>query len=179
MAATPMEGKWVQLKQKGTGPGARSSHAIALVGNKVYAFGGEFQPRPENRSYHSITTDSQNVYVFGGCGVDGRLNDLWAYNVVDEKWIKFPSPGEGCKGRGGPGLEVVEGKIWVVYGFTGDEADNVHCFDIGKGEWKEVETKGEKPSARSVFSTALDRGALATRLKSRGSHRLKQAKKGI
>lgn len=221
-----------QLKQKGTGPGARSSHAIALVGNKVYAFGGEFEPRvpvdnhlyvfdlhtltwsiqeasgeappprvgvamaavgpiiyffggrdathqelnelycfntwtnqwkllssgetsPENRSYHSIAADSQNVYVFGGCGVDGRLNDLWAYNVVDQKWIKFPSPGEACKGRGGPGLEVVEGKIWVVYGFTGEEADDVYCFDIAKGEWKEVETKGEKPSARSVFSTAV------------------------
>ncbi|XP_023642367.1 nitrile-specifier protein 5 [Capsella rubella] len=232
MATTPTQGKWVQLNQKGTGPGARSSHAIALVGNKVYAFGGEFQPRvpvdnhlyafdletetwsiqeatgdappprvgvamaavgpiiyffggrdathqelnqlycfntstnqwkllssgetgPQNRSYHSITADSQNVYVFGGCGVEGRLNDLWAYNVVDQKWIKFPSPGEACRGRGGPGLAVVQGKIWVVYGFAGEEADDVHCFDIAKGEWKEVETKGEKPSPRSVFSTAV------------------------
>lgn len=77
------------------------------------------------------------------------------YNVVDEKWIKFPSPREGCEGRGGPGLQVVQGKIWVLYGFIGDKADDAHCFDIGEGEWREVETKGKKPSARSVLWTAF------------------------
>ncbi|XP_010525270.1 PREDICTED: nitrile-specifier protein 5 [Tarenaya hassleriana] len=194
--ATPMKGNWVKLDQKGTGPGARSSHAIALVGDKVYAFGGEFAPRvpvdnhlyvfdlrtttwsvapatgdvppprigvamatvgggPPHRSYHSIAADEENVYVFGGCGVDGRLNDLWAFNVVAQKWIQFPAPGEACKGRGGPGLGIVQGKIWVVYGFTGVEADDVHCFDPAHGKWKEVETEGEKPSPRSVFSTAV------------------------
>ncbi|KAH6781000.1 Galactose oxidase/kelch repeat superfamily protein [Perilla frutescens var. hirtella] len=221
------QGKWVKLDQKGVGPGARSSHAIAVVGQKVYAFGGEFSPRvpvdnhlhvfdlndrtwtvadakgdtppprvgvtmasiaetiyvfggrdathkelnefysfdtvtdtwtllssgPPHRSYHSMTSDERRVYVFGGCGNAGRLNDLWAYDVVDRKWIEFPLPGERCKPRGGPGLAAILGKIWVVYGFSGDELDDVHCFDSKAGKWAFVETTGEKPTPRSVFST--------------------------
>lgn len=222
-----------QLDQKGTGQGARSSHAIAIVGHKVYAFGGEFAPRvpidnklhvfdletltwsvadasgnippprvgvtmaavgdtiyvfggrdaehnelnelysfdiksnnwalissgdvgPPHRSYHSTSADDRHVYVFGGCGVAGRLNDLWAFDVVDNKWVEFPSPGETCKGRGGPGLAVAQGKIWVVYGFAGQEMDDVHCFDQASKTWTQVETTGQKPTARSVFSNVSD-----------------------
>jgi len=220
-----------QLDQKGTSPGARSSHAIAIVGQKLYAFGGEFKPRvpvdnklyvfdlddqswsvsdatgdippprvgvtmaavndivyvfggrdaehkelnelysfdttskkwalishgdcgPAHRSYHSTAADDRHVYVFGGCGVGGRLNDLWAYDVLGQKWIQFPSPSETLKGRGGPGLAVVQGKVWVVYGFAGKEMDDVHCFDLATKKWADMETIGEKPTARSVFSTA-------------------------
>ncbi|XP_027061882.1 thiohydroximate-O-sulfate sulfur/sulfate-lyase (nitrile-forming) NSP5 [Coffea arabica] len=225
-----MQGKWFKLDQKGAGPGARSSHAITIVGDKVYAFGGEFTPRipvdnalyvfdlvertwsvaeatgdippprvgvsmtsvgdliyvfagrdathkelnelysfdtssnrwtlltsgdtgPENRSYHSIAADGRCLYVFGGCGVSGRLNDLWAYDVIDGKWTKFPAAGENCKPRGGTGLAVSLGKIWVVYGFSGVEIDDVHYFDLVEEKWIQVETTGEKPTPRSVFST--------------------------
>lgn len=217
----------LQLQQNGVGPGARSSHAIAVVGQKVYAFGGEFSPRvpvdndlhvfdlndrtwtvadakgdippprvgvtmasiaetiyvfggrdathkelnefysfdtvtdtwtllpsaPPHRSYHSMTADERRVYIFGGCGNAGRLNDLWGYDVIDRKWIAFPLPGESCKPRGGPGLAAVVGKIWVVYGFSGEELDDVHYCDVKAGNWARVETLGEKPSPRSVFST--------------------------
>ncbi|TMW95222.1 hypothetical protein EJD97_009212 [Solanum chilense] len=231
MAAAATQGKWIKLEEKGAGPGARSSHAITIVGHKVYSFGGEFTPRvpvdnklyvfdlnsqewsvadaagdvppprvgvtmatvgetayifggrdaehkelnelysfdtttnkwtllssgddddPPHRSYHSMTADYRRIYVFGGCGNAGRLNDLWGYDVVDKKWIKYPVPGENCKPRGGPGLTVVLGKIWVVYGFSGDELDDVHYFDTIEEKWMQVETNGEKPTARSVFST--------------------------
>lgn len=217
----------IQLDQNGTGPGARSSHAISIVGQMAYVFGGEFSPRvpvdnkvhvfdletltwsvanatgdvppprvgvtmaavgktiyvfggrdsehkelnelykfdtstrkwtqlsdgPDHRSYHSTTADDRHVYIFGGCGVAGRLNDLWAYDVVDQKWIKYPNPGDKLRGRGGPGLAVAQGKIWVVYGFAGEEVDDVHYFDPAREEWAQVETTGEKPTARSVFST--------------------------
>ncbi|KAG9448557.1 hypothetical protein H6P81_008522 [Aristolochia fimbriata] len=226
------QGRWVKLAQKGTGPGARSSHAITVVGNNAYVFGGEHVPRvpvddkllvldlgdltwsaadaggdvppprvgvtmaavgdvvyvfggrdadhkelnelyafdtrtgtwtllssgvagPPHRSYHSMTSDGRRrAYVFGGCGVSGRLNDLWAYDAVDGEWTRYPDAGDACRGRGGPGLAVVDGKIWVVYGFAGEETDDVHCFDPSTGKWTEVETTGEKPSPRSVFSTA-------------------------
>ncbi|GMP66533.1 hypothetical protein CsSME_00026854 [Camellia sinensis var. sinensis] len=224
------QGKWIKLEQKGSGPGARSSHAITIVGQKAYVFGGEFTPRvpvdnhmhvldlndltwsvaevtgnappprvgvtmasvgetiyvfggrdathtelnelysfdtvtnkwtlissgdtgPAHRSYHSVTSDDRRVYVFGGCGVNGRLNDLWAYDSAEKKWIKFPLPGENCKPRGGPGLAVAQGKIWVVYGFSGVELDDVHFFDPVNEKWVQVETSGEKPTPRSVFST--------------------------
>ncbi|KAL5729391.1 hypothetical protein ACHQM5_002357 [Ranunculus cassubicifolius] len=227
------QGKWAKLAQKTGGPGARSSHAIAVVGQKAYVFGGEFSPRvpvdnhlhvfdlqtltwsiadasgdvppprvgvtmsaigttiyvfggrdsahnelnefysfdtstnkwtslspgPAHRSYHSMTADDDIIYVFGGCGVDGRLNDLWAFDIKDNSWVKFSLPGESLKGRGGPGLAVSSSpdgskKIWVVYGFAGQETDDVHCFDPVNQVWTQVETNGDKPNPRSVFSAA-------------------------
>ncbi|XP_020570991.1 nitrile-specifier protein 5 isoform X2 [Phalaenopsis equestris] len=226
-----MEGKWVKLEQKGESPGARSSHAVAVVRNKAYVFGGEITPRvpvdnklhvfdlgqhvwsspevsgdiplprvgvtmtavgniiyvfggrdadhkelnellsfdtrtnqwsllssnemgPPHRSYHSMTADNRRIYIFGGCGNAGRLNDLWAYDTEGHEWIQFPSPGERCRPRGGPGLAVSSGKVWVVYGFSGEELDDVHSFDLTNKEWSTIETRGdEKPSPRSVFST--------------------------
>ncbi|CAA0808406.1 Galactose oxidase/kelch repeat superfamily protein [Striga hermonthica] len=221
------KGKWLKLEQTGEGPGARSSHAITVVGQKAYSFGGEFVPRvpvdnhlhvfdlvdwtwsvanaqgqippprvgvsmssigetiyvfggrdeahkelnefysfdthtntwallpsgPAHRSYHSMAADERRVYIFGGCGNSGRLNDLWAFDVVDREWVEFPLPGESVKPRGGPGLASVLGKIWVLYGFAGMEVDDVHYFDLKEGKWVHVETDGEKPSPRSVFST--------------------------
>lgn len=223
-----------QLEQKGgRGPGARSSHAIAVVGHNLYAFGGEFSPRvpvdnklhvfnlldqtwstlahakgdappprvgvtmasiantiyvfggrdathnelnhlfsfdtltstwahlssgPPHRSYHSMTADDTKLYVFGGCGNAGRLNDLWAYDVLLHTWIQYPLPPCSCKPRGGPGLAAVLGNIWVLYGFSGVEMDDVHCFDPrpgGGGAWLQLHTKGEKPTPRSVFSTLV------------------------
>jgi len=226
-----MAGTWVKFAQNGDGPGARSSHAIAIVGTKAYAFGGEFTPRvpvdnkmyafdltsqtwstldsigdippprvgvtmasidkkiyvfggrdydhkelnellsfdtltnewtllssgesgPPHRSYHSMTTDETRVYVFGGCGNSGRLNDLWAYDTISGQWTQLPSPGDSCPPRGGPGLVVAGGKIWVVYGFAGMETDDLHCFDLKSEKWSLAETAGDKPTARSVFSTA-------------------------
>uniref|UniRef100_A0A0D3H439 Nitrile-specifier protein 5 n=1 Tax=Oryza barthii TaxID=65489 RepID=A0A0D3H439_9ORYZ len=179
-------GTWVKLEQKGDGPGARSSHAITLVGGTAYAFGGEFTPRvPVDNAMYAFDLKSQcwsaldasgdvvppprvgvtmasvgaTVYVFGGCGDAGRLNDLWAYDVAAGRWEALPSPGEACKPRGGPGLAVAGGKVWVVYGFSGEELDDVHCYDPGTGAWSTVETTGgggggDKPSPRSVFCAA-------------------------
>ncbi|KAJ7964689.1 Nitrile-specifier protein 5 [Quillaja saponaria] len=149
---------------------------MAAVGNIIYVFGGRDVEHnelnelysfdtstnkwtlisnedagPPHRSYHSTTADDRNVYIFGGCGVAGRLNDLWAFNGVDNKWVKFPLPGNNLKGRGGLGLVVAQEKVWVVYGFAGEEVDDVHYFDLAHKKWAQVETKGEKPTARSVF----------------------------
>lgn len=169
---------WSVAEGSGDFPPPRVGVTMAAVGSTIYVFGGrdgehnelnEFysfdtnttkwtllssgDSGPPHRSYHSTISDNRYIYIFGGCGIAGRLNDLWAYDVIDQKWIEYPTAGEKCKGRGGPGLVVVQGKIWVVYGFVGMEADDVHRFDPTQKEWVEVETSGDKPTARSVFST--------------------------
>ncbi|XP_010487503.1 PREDICTED: nitrile-specifier protein 1-like [Camelina sativa] len=232
LSCTPkLSGKWTKVEQKGEGPGLRCSHGIAQVGNKIYAFGGEFTPNqpidkhlyvfdlkthtwsicpatgdvphlsclgvrmvavgstlyvfggrdasrryngfysfdttknewklvtpvergPTPRSFHSMAADKNNVYVFGGVSATERIKTLDAYNIADKKWVQCSTPGDNFSIRGGAGLEVVQGKVWVVYGFNGCELDDVHYYDPVKDKWTQVETFGEKPSVRSVFASA-------------------------
>lgn len=169
---------WSVADVTGDVPPPRVGVTMNAVGETIYVFGGRDSTHQElnelysfdtctnkwtllssgdvgplHRSYHSMTADDRHVYVFGGCGVSGRLNDLWAFDVVDQKWIQYPTAGDNCRGRGGPGLLVVQGKIWVVYGFAGEETDDVHYFDLTQNKWAQVQTGGEKPTKRSVFSS--------------------------
>jgi N-acetylneuraminic acid mutarotase len=166
---------WSALDATGDVPPPRVSVTMVAVGGAVLVFGGRDQDHkelnvlysfdtetrawsllssgPPHRSYHSMVADAEGggrVYVFGGCGNAGRLNDLWAYDVAVGRWEQLPSPGDACHPRGGPGLAVAGGKVWVVYGFGGEELEDVHCYDPAAGKWTVVETGGDKPSPRSV-----------------------------
>ncbi|KAJ0264237.1 Jacalin-like lectin domain-containing protein [Hirschfeldia incana] len=111
--------------------------------------------RPTARSFHSMAADENNVYVFGGVGTKMRLKNLDAYIIAEQKWVQCATPGESVSIRRGAGLHVVQGKVWVVYGFNGCEVDDVHYYDPVEDKWTQVETFGEKPSTRSVFASAV------------------------
>nr|AFP47620.1 thiocyanate-forming protein [Alliaria petiolata] len=254
--ARTLQGEWKKVEQKGGQvPSPRSSHGIALVGDKLYCFGGEHPPYesidkelyvfdfnthtwsiapakgdvpktkvlgtrmvavgtklyvfggrnkqlefedfysydtvkeewkfltkldeeggPEARTFHSMTSDENHVYVFGGVSKGGlnatpfRFRTIEAYNIAEGKWAQLPDPGEDFEKRGMAGFLVVQGKIWVFYGFATAndpkiptlygsqdyESNRVHCFDPATQKWTEVETKGfEKPSRRSCFAHAV------------------------
>lgn len=227
---------WREMSQSGGAPVPRSSHDVAVVGNKAYVFGGEFEPRvpldnhvhvfdlekltwsvaetkgeppqprvgvtmvavgkviyvfagrdkenaelneffsfdtktkewkllsagddsPPHRSYHALVADehSKKVYAFGGCGKEGRLNDLWAFDIKKGKWSALPSPPSQStvEPRGGPGLAVVNGSVWVLFGFNGKELNDIHCFNVEKNSWKKIIALGDRPKGRSVFGTAV------------------------
>ncbi|EFH60425.1 epithiospecifier [Arabidopsis lyrata subsp. lyrata] len=248
--APTLQGEWIKMEQKGgKGPGPRCSHGIAMVGDKLYSFGGELIPNmhidkdlyvfdfnthtwsiapangdpprisclgvrmvavgtklyifggrdakrafndfysydtvqkewtfltkldeeggPEARTFHSMTSDENHVYVFGGVSKGGlqttpkRFRTIEAYNIADGGWVQLPDPGENFEKRGGAGFAVVQGKIWVVYGFATSiipggkndyESNAIQYFDPASGKWTQVKTTGAKPSARSVFAHAV------------------------
>ncbi|XP_018453912.1 nitrile-specifier protein 1-like isoform X2 [Raphanus sativus] len=152
---------------------------MVSVGTTLYVFGGRDASRkyngfysydttknvwklltpveegPTPRSFHSMAADDKKVYVFGGVTPTERIKTLDAYNIADKKWKQCATPGESFSIRGGSGLEVVNGKVWVVYGFNNYEIDNVYYYDPVQNKWTEVETFGEKPSGRSVFASAV------------------------
>ncbi|CAD5323259.1 unnamed protein product [Arabidopsis thaliana] len=151
---------------------------MVSIGSTLYVFGGRDASRqyngfysfdtttnewklltpveegPTPRSFHSMAADEENVYVFGGVSATARLNTLDSYNIVDKKWFHCSTPGDSLTARGGAGLEVVQGKVWVVYGFNGCEVDDVHYYDPVQDKWTQVETFGVRPSERSVFASA-------------------------
>lgn len=110
------------------------------------------------RSYHAITAHEgrKQVFTFGGCGENGRLNDLWCFDIATSKWTKLPPPPPEITltPRGGPGLVALNNYIWVLFGFCGHELADIHRFDLSKQVWEQVHCQGETPTGRSVFGTA-------------------------
>uniref|UniRef100_A0A0D6QZF2 Nitrile-specifier protein 5 n=1 Tax=Araucaria cunninghamii TaxID=56994 RepID=A0A0D6QZF2_ARACU len=173
---------WSVAEARGPAPPPRIGITMVSVGPLVYVFGGRDKEHrelgefysfdtvsgewrvlpsgPPERSYHAMAADDsrREVYVFGGCGINGRLNDLWAFNIEQGTWRQLPSPPEGSNlvPRGGPGLAVAGGKVWVLFGFGGKhELSDIHCFDHVTNLWQEVETSGKKPCPRSVFAASV------------------------
>lgn len=58
---------------------------------------------PPRRSYHTMTAVGTKLYVFGGCGADGRLSDLWAFDTVAGSWAQL-AQSDAIVGRGGSKL---------------------------------------------------------------------------
>lgn len=112
-----------------------------------------------DRSYHALVSDEhkRKLYTFGGCGKEGRLNDLWEFDVGKGKWKLLSSPPAKSHlvPRGGPGLAVVNGAVWVIFGFNGNELTDIHRFDVDENSWCQMLALGDIPTGRSVFGTAV------------------------
>ncbi|KAF6153785.1 hypothetical protein GIB67_001018 [Kingdonia uniflora] len=160
-------------------PISRVGGALAAIGDTVFLFGGRdatcnelndlysFETStkiwtllssgdgPTERSYHLMKADDSHVYVFGGTGVNGQLNDLWVFDLNDNKWISYPDPPlEDSQESGSAyGLAVVNGKLWLVHGFPFGKK-NVLCFDPIDESWTQIETTMvETPKPRILVST--------------------------
>ncbi|KAI3990435.1 hypothetical protein MKX01_021370 [Papaver californicum] len=83
-----ISGKWVKLEQNGTTPGARSSHAVVVVGQKAYVFGGEYTSR--------VPVDD-HVHVF---------------NIPSLTWSKADATGDIPPPRVGVTMAAVGGAIY-------------------------------------------------------------------
>ncbi|KAL2634788.1 hypothetical protein R1flu_006267 [Riccia fluitans] len=172
---------WSIIEGKGEAPAPRVGVTLVAVDNLLYVFAGRDKEHkelnelfsfnvdsgewkllssgaksPPERSYHAFAADERNqkLYTFGGCGKDGRLNDLWVYDIKSGEW-EAQSSSSSCIPRGGPGLVVVNGAVWVIFGFNGCELTDIHRYDLATKSWEEIEATGEKPTGRSVFGTSV------------------------
>ncbi|XP_033736506.1 nitrile-specifier protein 5-like [Pecten maximus] len=114
---------WTLLKPSGVAPSPRSFHAMAVVANRLY--------------------------VFGGCGEEGRMNDLHSYDIASNTWEQQPT-NEDIAGRGGAGLIAVGKDLFVVAGFAGKETSDVYKYDTDSKTWSKLALDKELPP-RSVF----------------------------
>ena len=120
--------KWTLLKSKDENSALllkRSSHTINQIGNKLFIFGGEEEPRvaidsnllsfdlikqewsvldatensPSQRLAHSSCVLGDKLYIFGGrCGVDMEdtsFNDLYEFDSSSNKWTKYNEENNG------------------------------------------------------------------------------------
>jgi hypothetical protein len=76
---------------------------------------------PPARSYHAMAAAGGKLYVFGGCGASGRLADLWCCDPASGAWRQLP--GCGAVGARGGSVMVTSadgGQLFVMGGFNGD-----------------------------------------------------------
>lgn len=104
---------------------------------------------PEIRSFHKIIGIDKKIYVFGGCSAEGRLNDLHVLDTETLIWKELPAC-EAASGRGGPALGVSKDltKLILATGYSGQENDDIHIFDINNSNW--ISRQKGQMRARSV-----------------------------
>lgn len=63
-------------------------------------------PVPPARSYHAMAAAGGKLYLFGGCGTGsaGRLSDLWEFDPTRSAWRQLPSSDAIKVGPGAPEL---------------------------------------------------------------------------
>lgn len=123
----------MQVTQLDGAPKARSSHAVAVVGQKAYVFGGEFEPR--------VPID----------------NLIHVFDLKTRIWSVAETKGEAPLPRVGITMAAV-GK--VIYIFAGrdkehEELNEFFSFDTKTGEWKLLTSGDESPPYRYVNTDLL------------------------
>lgn len=114
------------MTQPSGAPKARSSHAVALVGNKAYVFGGEFEPR--------VPLD----------------NDVHVFNLETRTWSIMDSRGDVPSPRVGVAMAAVDSVIYVFAGRDKEheELNEFYSFDTETGVWKLLSSGSKSPPHR-------------------------------
>ncbi|KAF3577508.1 hypothetical protein DY000_02035050, partial [Brassica cretica] len=135
--APTFHGEWIKVEQKGKGPGPRSSHAIAVVGDKLYSFGGEL---------------TSNVPVD---------KDLYVFDLNTHTWSVAPATGDiptlSCLGVAMEGPEArsfhsMASDAENVYLFGGVSKTvrlkTLNAFNVSDEKWVQLPTPGDSCKER-------------------------------
>ncbi|KFY47239.1 hypothetical protein V495_02045 [Pseudogymnoascus sp. VKM F-4514 (FW-929)] len=111
-------------------------------------------PYPEPRSYHTMTSDGSNtIFLHAGCPQQGRLSDLWSFDINDKVWRSLPAAPDPP--RGGASITYSAGKLYRMNGFDGrtEQGGYVDVFDLESEAWSTITYPSDGksgPEARSV-----------------------------
>lgn len=109
---------------------------------------------PEARSFHALTSDGKDIlYLHAGCPENGRLADLWSFNLSTSEWkqlAKAPGPS-----RGGSSIAFVDGKLYRMNGFDGEteQGGALDVYSRASNTWETITFPADGktgPGARSV-----------------------------
>ncbi|KAJ6247867.1 leucine-zipper-like transcriptional regulator 1 [Anaeramoeba flamelloides] len=111
---------------------------------------------PEGRYHHNSVVFKDKLYIFGGVDDKVYRNDLWEFDIIQEKWRRIevenpPSP------RNSSVMAVYKNKLYL---FGGVQDKNVLLndfweFNFVSNEWKKLKPKGELPCKRHFHSGSI------------------------
>ncbi|XP_073509233.1 kelch domain-containing protein 3-like isoform X1 [Phyllobates terribilis] len=129
-------GHWVQSNVVGDAPRPRYGHALAVVGNIAFIFGG---------CTSNKVLDEEPVY----------LNDFYMLSITpnDVTWELIPQTGHIPSPREGHDIFVVNKEIFLFGGHDDKGADEclpgIHSFDLGTLKWEKLKPTGAAPQTLS------------------------------
>ncbi|XP_075489469.1 uncharacterized protein LOC142528312 [Primulina tabacum] len=163
---------WITPSVRGDGPESREGHSAALIGKRLFIFGGcgKFENSqiyyvdlyilntgtpPSKRDSHTCSSWKNKIIVIGGeDSCDYYLSDVQILDTDTLVWCKLNTTGQLLSPRGGH-TAVTFGKNLIVFGGFSDEQNlynDLYMLDIENGTWVKIVSTGEGPSGR--FSMA-------------------------
>ncbi len=135
---------WRRVPATGTAPSARTMHMDAMLGNRLFVFGGGHQgPEPVDdvatyalempagewrrvatsgpaaRQGHSLTAvDGRLLVLFGGMAGAQFLDDLWVFDPATSAWKRQLPKGPAPRARSGHAACAVGTKLYVHGGLA-------------------------------------------------------------
>lgn len=113
---------------------------------------------PPGRSFHAMASDgASTLYLHAGCPAQGRLSDLWAFDIRTRAWTELaaaPPPA-----RGGTSIVYLDGKLYRMGGFDGkaEQGGSVDVYDVKANAWETIafDAGRDGPEARSVAALVV------------------------
>jgi serine/threonine protein kinase len=119
-----------------------------------------FDPCP--REHHHLAVIGKRMYCFGGRNAQGqRLNDMTSLSIVDNTWHEEPHLGQIPAPVCGHAMACTKSRIYMFGGRTDEGLSGaLYSYDVRTHEWKLEQPKGEAPSAREYHSMQCVYGRL-------------------
>ncbi|CAA6658210.1 unnamed protein product [Spirodela intermedia] len=108
------------------------------------------QGPPSPRLGHTSSTVGKHVFVIGGRGDPLQiLNDVWALDTIENKWMLMACSGSVFPGRHRHAAAVLGSHIYVFGGLSDETIySSMYVLDSETMKWSEIEIQGERPCAR-------------------------------
>jgi len=97
------------------------------------------EPFPGARSYHCLANDNNDtIYIHAGCPENGRLSDLWSFQVFSRYWTKLTSAPDPP--RGGTSIASSEGLLFRTHGFDGktEQGGSLDIYSPALNDWSTI-----------------------------------------
>ncbi|XP_024543680.1 uncharacterized protein LOC9661902 isoform X1 [Selaginella moellendorffii] len=174
--------QWSRLKTGGDTPVATRGHSTTLIGSKIWVYGGvDFHGQlrrelhaldlgsnqwelieargviPPALSFHAAVHEGNHLYLFGA-GSSGFCKNLYALDLVEREWSRYPDQGPALVPAARFATAVTENQCYVVGGSTKETM----LLNMESLEWTVVcaEPRLATESLSLVHAKIKGRGAL-------------------
>ncbi|XP_011096065.1 tRNA wybutosine-synthesizing protein 2/3/4 [Sesamum indicum] len=101
------------------------------------------------RHRHTAAVVGSKIYVFGGIDNDAVLSSLYVFDTDTSEWSEIEIRGDQPGPRHSHSMDASGSKLYIFGGYNGEKAlGDLHSFDIKTGLWRKLKTNGPSPNAR-------------------------------